>query len=192
MKRIIFLGFGLAMVLGLSGCATIATTSDYVKTENFSNLKTYSWVSDVQKKTGDARVDSALTDSRIRNAIDNELLAKGFQKQASGATDFKVSYQAMIETKTVETIIDPPYMAPSAADIRSGDFHNDWAFAGKTAFVDEYDEGTVLVDIVNPKTNQLIWRGTGKATVLENASPEKREARINEGIKKILSQFPPR
>jgi hypothetical protein len=177
----------------ISGCATVSTSADYVKGTDFSSLKTYSWVSEAQPQSGDPRVDNVLVDSWIRSAVDRELSAKGFQKQAFGApSDFKVNYDAVIERKQATTTIDPPYSAPSMADLRSGNFHNDWAFGAQQTFVTEYEEGTVVLDVVDSKLNKLVWRGTGSATVLEKASPSEREARIQQGVQKVLKSFPPK
>ncbi len=42
------------------------------------------------------------------------------------------------------------------------------------------------LDIINAKTNELIWRGAGKVTVSENAADAKPDVWINESVKKIL------
>lgn len=182
----------LLAVCGICGCVAISASSDYVSGTDFSNLKTYNWVAGPQPIAGDTRIDNTLTNQRIRNAIDQALAAQGYVKTSSGTSDFLVSYQAAIEGKLNVTTIDIPYQTPSTRDLVTGS-SSTWnlAHGGRETFVNQYDEGSLFIDIVDPKTNELMWRGTGKATVLEKATPEKREARINEGVKKILSQFPP-
>lgn len=186
---------GLSLILAaalMSGCSTVSTSSDYVRGTNFSNLKTYDWVSELQPVSGDIRVDNKLVDSRIRKAVENTLAAKGFVKSTSGKPDFLVSYHAAIEGKLDVTTLSTPYQTPSTRDILNGSFNSGvLAYGGSQTFVSQYEEGSVFIDIVDPKSNSLIWRGTGKATVLEKATPEKREARINEGVSEILSEFPP-
>ena len=112
--------------------------------------------------------------------------------RALTAPDFLVIYRASIEGKLDVTTIDPPMVTPSVyrGVVTTPASAFDWYYGGRT-FVSQYEEGTLLLDFVNPKSNQLMWRGSAKATVMENASPEKREARINEGVQKILAQFPP-
>lgn len=189
----------LATIL-ISGCNTISTSSDYVRGTNFSSLKTYNWVTVDQPVTGDIRVDNTLVDSRIRKAIEANLSAKGYEKLTSGDPDFLVSYQAAIEGKLDVTTVSMPYSVPSIdprGNYRGGAYYGGgfygsaFAYGGSETFVSQYDEGSVFIDIVNPKTKKIMWRGIGKATVLEKATPEKREARINEGVTKILSEFPP-
>ncbi len=175
-----------------AGCASVDTSSDYVNGVNFASFKTYDWVAGPQPLAGDARIDNTLTDSRIRKAVDSALASKGFVKTASGNPDFLVAYQAAIQGKLDVTTVDIPYSTPSGADIMRGNYHGSTlAYGGTETFVNQYEEGTLLIDMINPQTKELMWRGTGKATVLEKAKPEKREARIKEGVEKILSQFPP-
>jgi len=176
------------IVVFMAGCATVSVDSDYASNTDFSNLKTYSWLQAAQPAAGDARIDNALTDSRIRNAVDQSLLAKGFVKLQTGTPDFLVAYQAAIEAKTDVTTINRPSSFGMMGGYSSSAY---FAYSNNETFVTEYDEGSLLIDIVNPKTKELMWRGSGKATVLENAKPEKREKRISEGVAKILAEFPP-
>ena len=57
----------------------------------------------------------------------------------------------------------------------------------------EYDRGALILDIADRKTLRLIWRGAANAKlhVTETSTREKKE-RINEAVKLILDQFPPR
>ena len=184
--NLVFLG------LLISGCATVAVNSDYDNAADFSKLKTYQWAAEAQERTGDPRIDNSLTDSRIRRAVDSALGGRGFLKVDSGNPDFLVGYQAAIKKELSVQTVDMPYYTPSTRDLATGHYYGtNWAHGGAQTFVNEYEEGTLYLDIVNPQTKKIMWRGIGKATVLEDAKPEKREARINEGVKKILSQFPP-
>lgn len=55
----------------------------------------------------------------------------------------------------------------------------------------EYEEGSLILDFVDPKTKNLIWRGSGKAQVDSAMTPESRDKLINEAVAKILKNFPP-
>jgi hypothetical protein len=55
----------------------------------------------------------------------------------------------------------------------------------------QYEEGSLILDFVDPQTKQLIWRGSAKAEVDDVKTPEKREALIDEAVQKILKNFPP-
>jgi hypothetical protein len=54
-----------------------------------------------------------------------------------------------------------------------------------------YDEGTLLIDFIDPKTRTMIWRGTASAVVNPDSSGEKKEELVREAVAKIMEQFPP-
>ena len=51
--------------------------------------------------------------------------------------------------------------------------------------------GTLIIDIVDRESNQLVWRGAKEGRLKKNQSPEQREASINKTVSEILSNFPP-
>jgi len=57
--------------------------------------------------------------------------------------------------------------------------------------VSYYDEGTVVLDIIDPKTRNLVWRGSAQSRVDDGDTPEERDARVNEAYRRILERFPP-
>lgn len=189
LKNILFGAFGLLLI---SGCSTIRVDSDYARGSEFSSLKTYAWASDSQPKTGDLRIDNTLIDSRVRSAVDETLAAGGYQKISSGTPDFLVVYRLSIEGKLDVTTIEAPVVAPNIQYGRLSIPAMGYSqYYGDQTFVTEYEEGTLLIDFVDPSSQKLMWRGSAKGTVKEKAKPEQREARIREAVSKILAQFPP-
>lgn len=182
--------FLMALGLSLAGCMTISTSTDYDPSANFSGLKTYDWAGP-QPITGNPRLDSDILHARIRTAVERELAAKGFEKAAGGAPDFKVAYHVGLEEKLdVTSFTYYDYGYPSY--YRGGfGFGPSAAWPQTETHVYQYEEGTLLLDVVNPETKELMWRGTAKAEVDPGQSPEKKEARINKAVQKLLAQFPP-
>ena len=60
------------------------------------------------------------------------------------------------------------------------------------AVVREYEEGTLLIDVLRPGSGELPWRGSAQARLREQPSLEAREKRVREGVEAILQQFPPK
>jgi hypothetical protein len=54
-----------------------------------------------------------------------------------------------------------------------------------------YNEGVIIIDIVDVTTNRLVWRGTAQAEVKDEVEPEQQQANIREAVRKILADFPP-
>jgi len=170
------------LVLVLAGCSRITVTAEHDPAANFGALHTYAWRPGPQQGVGDPRFDSTLIDKRVRPAIDRVLAAKGYQMAAPGtAADFLVGYHAVVRQKTSGQTISRWY------GYRVGG-----ARGGPQAYAHDYDEGTLLIDVIDPATMQLLWRGSGTRVVDPQASPEKREQRINEAVDQVLADFPPR
>jgi hypothetical protein len=168
--------------LALAGCAAqVAVTADYDRSANFAALRTYAWRPGAQQGVSDPRFDNTLLDMRVRAAVDRVLTAKGYQQAAPATTaDFLVGYHAVVRQKATFQTINRWY------GYRVGG-RGGWP----QTYVHDYDEGTLLIDIIDPASMDLLWRGTGTGVVDPQASPEKRERRINEAVNAILSKFPP-
>jgi hypothetical protein len=66
-----------------------------------------------------------------------------------------------------------------------------WNNGGETWMsVNERTMGTLIVDVQNAATGQLLWRGQAEKHVHEHAKPEKRIERVNEEVGKMFDKFP--
>jgi len=173
----------LSLIALMAGCATVSVNFDYDPGTNFNNLNTYAWASKGQEKTGDARIDdNTLFHIRIRNAIDTELTLKDFEKREIHLPDFWVQYNVMVQDR---------------ADVESfGHFSSDrggdrWGGVGGGVTTFHYTEVTLIINISDPQTKNLIWHGTGKAVVDPDASSERKTTQINNAVAQILAKFPP-
>ncbi len=92
---------GVVLITALGGCSTIRVASDTDPSAKFTGYKTYNWVAEAPKKTGDPRIDgNSILASRIRSSVVHQLAAKGYEKRSSGTPDFLVGYHASLEKKT--------------------------------------------------------------------------------------------
>jgi hypothetical protein len=55
-----------------------------------------------------------------------------------------------------------------------------------------YEEGTLIIDVMEGQTERLIWRGTATAEVRPRVSLEDRSDRVAEAVQKVLAEFPSR
>ena len=65
-----------------------------------------------------------------------------------------------------------------------------WAGAPGT-YVYEYEEGTLILDIVHPGNKALMWRGSAEDEVHFKSTPEKAQTQLDEAVSKMLEHFPP-
>jgi Domain of unknown function (DUF4136) len=57
--------------------------------------------------------------------------------------------------------------------------------------VQQYDQGTLVVDIADAREKELVWRGVAVGRVREQPTPEQTTERVNEVVAAILKKFPP-
>jgi len=169
------------VLVALAGCSQFTVRSDYDRAASFTGLRTYDWQPGPKRDIGDPRIDSRLLDSSVRNAVDRELATKGYAKASSGTPDFLVDYRAVEKGKS--DMVSMPRWYGSAGVFVTGP---------SDTYTYHYDEGTLLVDVIDPKTMQPVWRGSATGIIDPTARPEKRDQRINQAIQQILKKFPPR
>ncbi|MCK4562979.1 MAG: DUF4136 domain-containing protein, partial [Flavobacteriaceae bacterium] len=52
-------------------------------------------------------------------------------------------------------------------------------------------EGTLFIDLIDAHKKELAWQGIGKGILSSSKNIEKKEARINEFVSKIMIAYPP-
>jgi len=183
----------------MASCATVSVNTDYDSSADFSKLKTYQWASEGPSKTGDSRIDgNTLLQNRIKNAVDADLTLKGFKKATMGTPDFLLNYHVSAKDKTDVQSFGPTYYGGSYYGNHYGyaggrhDFAGSYPMHGSSGVTTyHYTEGTLLIDIIDPSTKHLIWRGTGTKIVNPDASSEQKRQTVNDAVQKILTTFPP-
>lgn len=186
MKQLLFWIFWAAAIAALTGCSTLKVSQDYGPGVDFATLKTYSWQKARQPETGDIRVDSPLIDQRIRGAIEKHLALKGIELSQTDLPDFTVTYTYNIISKIQST---PVTTGVGIGYGGSGSIGTVGVRTGSD--IRQYDQGLLVVDFLDPKTEKLLWRGTSTRVVSVHATPEKITEDIDVTIEKLLEQFPP-
>jgi len=162
----------------LIGCSSIYDISyDYDRTADFSILKTYNWLPIPETSNM-----NSLDLIRIKKAVRAELNAKGLKK-ASHKPGFLIA--AHLGTK--DRINARPWGYGYGPYGRYWGGH--WGFGGVSVY--QYEEGTLIIDFVEPSSKNLFWRGAAKSEIDKATTPEKRDKMINEAVQKILKNFPP-
>lgn len=172
----------------LSGCSTMQISSDYDAAANFAALKTYDWMPEPQKVTGDPKIDDPFIERRIRDAVDNQLAAQGYNKLVSGDADFLIGYHVALDKRLVVSTMNEYY----GVVVGPRWHHSTPRWYGSETYVYDYDEGSLILDIIEARSRTLLWRGSARARVDTTANAERKTKRINEAVKKILAQFPPK
>lgn len=166
--------FGI--LLSVTSCVSIQTYADFDKNIDFSLYKSFAF-----HKTGIDKVQvSELDKKRIMQAIETEMIKKGFVK--SDSPDFLINFL----TKEREQVTMNQFNAGWGYGWGWGWNPNFW---GGGNFINSATQGTLIIDVIDAKKNELLWEGEGIGVITENRA--KKEAQINEFVTKILLQYPP-
>lgn len=166
--------------LSLAACTPSANVStDYDIATNFRAIKTYGWFTDKEKPT--AKKDTAqydtFFDKRMKKAIETELSRQGLTYSATNP-DVYVNFKAGISNQQRYRDNGP---------MGYGRYGYGYPFGGTS--VQQYKEGTITIDLVDAKKNELLWRGIGETEVgSRNISEEK----VYDLVNNIMREYPPR
>lgn len=171
----------------LSACSSIDTQVDYDKEVDFSKLKTYSWLPDSKKRYTDIRLNSDIFKKRIYNTVNKALAVRGF-KEVTDNPDFTIGYHVAIENKTSVNTMNDYYGYSGYGWGRSN--YPGYNMHSTQTSVYHYEEGSLILDIVDTKRKQLIWRGSAQAEISKSRTTKQRDELIKKAVDKLFSQLP--
>ena len=173
----------LALVAALTGaCSTLKVGSDFDHAASFSGYRTYSWLP--RERRGNS---NPLTVQRARDAIDSELIAKGFHEASDPqAADFVVDFTIGSHERTDVESYPAAYAGPWWG-VRGW-----WGgpYWGDTIDVRQYREGVLSIDMFDQRTHRPVWHGWAKKE-LSRSDIENSAAPISNAVRTILQAFPP-
>ena len=180
LKLLLFIGIGL-----VSSCVTTRRSFDHDPGRDFAAFKTFNWLPMLDESKGQPTVKNTMLDKRFKRTIKEQLELKGYTVETKNP-DFFVTYHAPVREK--EKVVSAFHGYFHYGYVCHNDFfHTTFPYWGDI-YIDTYDEATIIVDIVDSETNELIWRGWRPVAVY---GPSISEKRVIRAINKILRDFPP-
>jgi hypothetical protein len=169
-------------ILGVvfAGYAWAKVISDHDPNADFSSYKTYGWL---QRENS---IDDQLPDFlriRLQRVTEDVLAEKGLEPApAPPQTDLLLTYYFSAEQQF--QIDYTPYSPYNAWG------YGYWGgYGGGITSVRQYAEGTLVLDIVDARTHQLVWMGSITKDIQSVNPPGDR---IEKAIRKLLKDFPPK
>ena len=145
-------------------------TIEFDQAADFSQYKTFA-IRDGQLNSRNPALNSDLVRKRIETDIANSLMAKGLM-EVSGKSDLNVRYTFGSARKT---------------ELES--YPAGWYGLGTRVVRVPYSEGTLVIDLRDPSTRSLVWRGIASE---EKNDPTKIEGKLDDMVKKPLEKYPPK
>ncbi|MBS1767263.1 MAG: DUF4136 domain-containing protein [Acidobacteria bacterium] len=173
----------LPALLLLTACAN-SVKYDYDVSQDFSRYKTFDLYAPGRQGKGERNGDS-LMDKRIRAAVAAELQTKGFSREEAADPDFLVACYPIFRTRHYRTTTHVGF---------GGGWYRPWGYRVGTSFsqVHPYREGSLVIEIVDARTNQLVWQGSDEGVLTGLDDPERANDAVASAVKETLAKFPPK
>jgi Domain of unknown function (DUF4136) len=128
----------------------------------------------------DPMLSNSISNQALRQDLAADFQAKGYTL-TSDSPSFAVAYYASAQQKLDVTNWDYGY--------RYWGYHRFWrGYEGPVQTVQQYTQGTVIVDVIDPATKELLWRGQGQAAVSQD--PTAYTAELAKTVQAIVAKFP--
>jgi hypothetical protein len=171
--RTAMVGFGL--VLALLACNVMLAqdvSTNSMPGTDFSKYHTYKWVT-----IEGASYPNQILDAQIKGSVDSQLAAKGLTKTDGEQADLLIGYQVSISQQK-------QWNAYGTGGMR-------WGGGMGSATSSTINIGTLVLDMYDPTTKQLVWTGRATKTIDPNNSQEKKQKNLDKAMVKLLKNYPP-
>jgi len=170
MKRWTLALIGTALVM--AGCGTIKVYSDFDPTVDFTRYATFDFI-------GRPKGLDTFMQQRARSAVLNRLRARGLTR-ADERPDLLVAIAARTRVyKQINTV--------------NWGWGYVWGWyggmGGATSYVSDVPVGSLVIDLVDARSNQLVWRGLARVDL--SADPQKNARILEDAIAMIFDRYPP-
>jgi len=169
--------FGMGLVLALFAWSLTSAqdvTTNFMPGTNFAKYHTYKWVT-IQG----AAYPNQIVDTQIKQSIDSQLAAKGLTRTDDEKADLYVGYQVSVDQERQWNAYG------MGGGLR-------WGGGMATAQSSTISIGTLVLDMYDPSTKQLVWTGRATKTLDSGANQEKKQKNLDNAMKKLLKNFPPK
>ena len=168
--------FSIGLLLAMLACAMVPAqdvSTNSMPGVDFTKYHTYKWV-----PIEGAVQPNQIIDAQIKQSIDSQLTAKGFTASAGNTADLLIGYQVSISQ-------EKQWNAYGTGGIR-------WGGGMASAQQSTISTGTLVLDMYDPATKQLVWTGRVSKTLDPSANEGKKQKNLDKAMQKLLKNFPPK
>ena len=167
-------------VLVLGACGSMKVYSYTEHGANLTQYAIYDWGPLDQRNTGDPRLDNnPFFQERVQAQTERELTRRGYAKATTAEPDLTVVFRTRIRQEI---------------DLNGADRPDAYTYCAEGACEPyAYDTGTLLIDLVDARTKQVVWRGWAEGSVEGVVNHQAwMEQKIDEVVARILEKCPRR
>jgi hypothetical protein len=159
----------LAVLLTAGSAVAQKVTTDHDPSGAFASYKTYAWTKGTEST-------NPLGEKRIHDGVDAKMAAAGFKAVTESPDVYIATHAVAKEQKELQTT--------------GYGYGPRWGGGMGTATVNTYLVGTLVLDIYDARTKQLVWRGIATDTLSDK--PEKNAEKVAKSLEKMFKEYPPK
>ena len=180
---------GLALLLILSGCADKPTYEiDYDQSFTFTQYQSYRWYDDDHASRESQYRRQNSSDQQVRSVANAELMTRGFKETTRGNADFWVNYH--VTKRQTQKITGQEQGMHGGVGVSNYGKSVSLGYSSGPS-VKTYEDGTAVFDVIDVRTNKIVWRGVAEGRLKNKMSyADKQELRVTV-LHELLSAFPP-
>jgi len=174
MRALVTASIVTALAAMSTACTTMTVTADHDPHVDFGSSTSFA-VFELPDKDRRGPQMSELVDRRIVSSIEADLGRKGLTSTTPRDADFLVTFFAAVRERVT---------------VNGGGWYSCCGpfWGGGVTWVNSYPEGTLVIDVIDRKSRELVWRGVGTGAFSKmNPSGEKVDKRVT----RIFQTFPP-
>lgn len=192
-----------SIMLSSCGNSFKKISSDYDRSADFSNYKTYAWL-DKNVKHSETPYDNEIVENNIKNYVDNELEKRNYTASNDAPDllfELVLSDKEKVSTSSVPVYSSPqyPYPVTSYRYYNPGNYrwnqhiYNNYSYVrpsyriGTRIVKTPYNHAAITIHVFDRIKNRLVWTGTAKGDVYDDNYSKKD---IHPAVIKILDQYP--
>ena len=148
---------------------------------DFAQFKTFAWGPPDSLPAGDPRLDeNGFFQDHMQGAVERQMLRKGYAHAGERDTpDVRIHFHAVVRARMNVNNLDAGRGFCSGTDCGAG--------------VSEFEEGTLIVDVMDSRTNRLVWRGWAQDTIGDTLNNgDKLAERIDRAVTGLMGALPGR
>jgi hypothetical protein len=183
MKRIFPIVYFL-VVLVLGSCSTVTVSDEAVGSIDLLQLKKYSWFEPMDG-AGQVRTVKPEVQKLIVSSVEKYLAGKGVERVSREDADVLITWFGKVDEKVSRTSVAHFYRPYGYGTLAAQ--HPE--MVGEGVPVKSWQEGTLIIDVIDADSKGVIWRGSATDTIRDDMSAEEVPAYINRSVKGLLDRF---
>jgi Domain of unknown function (DUF4136) len=191
MKRTFLLLCLVTLAVGSLAARGMKITVHYDEKYDFKTVRSWTWANPAPGRVILLRSSSdnpeplrQRFEPTVVDAVGAELQRLGLSRAEAAPSDVTVSYYLIVSVGAQTEYIGQnipgsvswvlPPMNPS------------------TSRFEVVQNGSVVVDMISPAKQSVIWRGMAEAKIDDGRTDDQRKDRIKEAVKKVMDKYPPK